>query len=102
MPDNPPTQLRKSPRQARSRETVEVLLEAATRVLVEAGFEGASTNRIARVAGVSVGSLYQYFPNKAAIVRMLIERHVTRGIAAGQEWVALHLRMLGRAGRRGP
>lgn len=45
------------------------------------GYEGATTNHIADVAGVSVGSLYQYFPNKAAIVRALIERHVHQAMA---------------------
>ena len=67
---------RKRPRQARSRATVDAILEAAARVLREEGYEGASTNRVAEVAGVSVGSLYQYFPNKTALVGALIERHV--------------------------
>ncbi|MGH7858674.1 MAG: TetR/AcrR family transcriptional regulator, partial [Candidatus Binatia bacterium] len=42
---------------------------------VEEGFDAMTTNRIARVAGVSIGSLYQYFPNKQSIVRALLERH---------------------------
>jgi AcrR family transcriptional regulator len=54
---------------------VDLLLSAAARVLVKHGYDGATTNRIAEVAGVSVGSLYQYFPNKEAIVAALIERH---------------------------
>jgi AcrR family transcriptional regulator len=54
---------------------VDLLLSAAARVLVKHGYDGASTNRIAEVAGVSVGSLYQYFPNKESIVAALIERH---------------------------
>lgn len=65
---------RKSPRQARSTATVEVILEAATRVLSEESLGGFNTNRIAEVAGVSVGSLYQYFPNKASLVAALVER----------------------------
>ena len=65
---------RKAPRQARSTATVEVILEAATRVLTEESLSGFNTNRIAQVAGVSVGSFYQYFPNKAALVATLIER----------------------------
>lgn len=73
----PPT--RKSPRQTRSRETVEVLLTAAARILTTEGFEALTTNRVATVAGVSVGSLYQYFPNKEALVRALSERH-THGV----------------------
>ena len=66
---------RKQPRQRRSRETVEAILGATARVLVEEGYESASTNRIAEVAGVSVGSLYQYFPNKQALVAALIHEH---------------------------
>jgi AcrR family transcriptional regulator len=54
---------------------VETILTAATRVLVQAGWEGATTNRIAEAAGISVGSLYQYFPSKDAIVAVLFERH---------------------------
>jgi AcrR family transcriptional regulator len=51
------------------------LLEATARILVKEGFDKASTNRIAEVAGVSVGSLYQYFPGKEALVAVVIERH---------------------------
>ena len=51
------------------------LVEATARILVSEGFDKASTNRIAEVAGVSVGSLYQYFPSKEALVAAVIERH---------------------------
>ncbi|MBS1767982.1 MAG: TetR/AcrR family transcriptional regulator [Acidobacteria bacterium] len=74
-----PAPTRKSPRQTRSKETVEVLLTAAARILTTEGFEALTTNRVASVAGVSVGSLYQYFPNKEALVRALCERH-THGV----------------------
>ncbi|WP_437504194.1 TetR/AcrR family transcriptional regulator [Sorangium sp. So ce1099] len=67
---------RKEPRQARSRFLVETIVEAAARVFDEHGYDGANTNRIARIAGVSVGSVYQYFPNKDALVTALHERHV--------------------------
>ena len=67
---------RKRPRQDRSRATVDTILEATARVLVERGFDGLTTNLVADAAGVSIGSLYQYFPNKAALVGALIERHV--------------------------
>lgn len=67
---------RKRPRQARSRATVDTVLEATARVLVKHGFDGLTTNLVARTAGVSIGSLYQYFPNKAALVGALIEKHV--------------------------
>jgi AcrR family transcriptional regulator len=66
---------RKAPLQARSRATVDVILEAAARVLAERGYAGTNTNLIAAVAGVSVGSIYQYFPNKDAIVVALRDRH---------------------------
>ncbi|MBW1761847.1 MAG: TetR family transcriptional regulator [Deltaproteobacteria bacterium] len=57
---------------------MDAILEATARVLVEVGYERASTNRIARIAGVSIGSLYQYFPGKEALVAALVERHVDR------------------------
>lgn len=70
---------RKTPRQTRSKETVEAILTAAARILTTEGFEALTTNRVAAVAGVSVGSLYQYFPHKEALVRALCERH-THGV----------------------
>ena len=65
---------RKTPRQARSQSTVEAILAAAARVLSRESLAGFNTNRVAEVAGVSVGSLYQYFPNKEALVAALIDR----------------------------
>ena len=70
-----PTNPRKSASQERSRATVEALLDATARVLTREGYDRASTNRIAATAGVSVGSLYQYFPNKEALVAALVARH---------------------------
>lgn len=66
---------RKFATQERSRATVDALVEATARILVKEGFDKASTNRIAEVAGVSVGSLYQYFPGKEALVAAVIESH---------------------------
>jgi AcrR family transcriptional regulator len=63
---------RKMPDQARSQETVSIILEASARILESDGLRGFNTNAIAAKAGVSVGSLYQYFPNKDAIVLALI------------------------------
>jgi AcrR family transcriptional regulator len=64
--------VRKMPGQARSEETVGVILEASARILESDGLRGFNTNAIAAKAGVSVGSLYQYFPNKDSIVLTLI------------------------------
>src|ERR1700753_1028062 len=75
MARRPLTKARKSASQQRSRATVAALVEATARILVKEGFDKASTNRIAEVAGVSVGSLYQYFPGKEALVAAVIERH---------------------------
>ena len=69
------TKPRKSATQERSRATVDALVEATARILVSDGFDKAGTNRIAEVAGVSVGSLYQYFPSKEALVIAVAERH---------------------------
>lgn len=75
------TAVRKSPRQSRSRATVEAILEATARILVEQGYEALTTNHVALRAGVSVGSLYQYFPNKQSLVRALLDRHLAEAVA---------------------
>jgi AcrR family transcriptional regulator len=69
------TNPRKLASQERSRRTVDALLEATARVLMKEGYDRASTNKIAAVAGVSIGSLYQYFPSKEALVAAVIDRH---------------------------
>ena len=69
---------RKAPTQARAQATVEAILAATKKVLVRDGYEAASTNRVAEVAGVSIGSLYQYFPSKASLLSELIQRHMKR------------------------
>lgn len=71
-------QPRKQPRQARSQHMVEVILEATARVLAERGYAGTNTNLVAERAGVSVGSVYQYFPNKDSLVTALHERHAAQ------------------------
>ena len=73
---------RKSPSQRRSIDTVEVIIEAAVRILRSDGYAGLTTRRVAEVAGVSVGSLYQYFHNRQAIVAEMVRRRVTAFIAA--------------------
>lgn len=79
MPHNA-SRPRKIPRQARSLATVEVILDATALLLVNEGYEQATTNRIAERAGVSIGSLYQYFPNREAVVAALAHR-LKAGIA---------------------
>lgn len=73
--------LKKVPQQGRSRAMVEDILAAATRVLTERPLSAVSTNLVAEVAGISIGSLYQYFDSKQAIVESLLERHVHACIA---------------------
>lgn len=75
MARKPLTKPRKHASQERSRATVDALVEAAARILIREGFDRASTNRIAEEAGVSVGSLYQYYPGKEALVLAVIDRH---------------------------
>ncbi|HWJ65323.1 MAG TPA: TetR/AcrR family transcriptional regulator [Nocardioides sp.] len=67
--------MRKAPQQARSRETVERIVAAGRQVLVADGYDAFSTNRVAAAAGVSPGSLYQYFPDKASILEVVIDRY---------------------------
>ena len=67
---------RKSPVQARSAVTVDAILEAAIQVLLQAGKERLTTTKVARRAGVSVGTLYQYFPNKTAMLKAALKRHM--------------------------
>jgi AcrR family transcriptional regulator len=76
MPARTETRPRKQAVQARSRATVDVILKATARILVADGYDRASTNKVAARAGVSIGSLYQYFPSKEALVAALLERHL--------------------------
>lgn len=68
--------LRKSPKQDRSKDLVDAVMDAATRILESAGIDQVTTNKIAAKAGISIGSLYQYFPGKDAIFSMMIERQI--------------------------
>jgi AcrR family transcriptional regulator len=71
---NLPTESKKLPKQERSRRTYQLILDSASLVIRQEGMEKLSTNRVAAVAGISIGSLYQYFPTKVAIVAALIEQ----------------------------
>jgi AcrR family transcriptional regulator len=76
MMNNDNNSARRVPRQYRSRQTVEAVLAAVPLVVKRHGAGSVTTNRIAEVAGVSIGSLYQYFPDKRSIYSALHERHV--------------------------
>lgn len=67
---------RKSPVQARSAASVDAILQATIQVLLQVGKERLTTTRVAARAGVSVGTLYQYFPNKSALLQAALKRHL--------------------------
>src|SRR6202789_3126085 len=67
---------RKSPVQARSTASVDAILEATIQVLLSDGKERLTTTKVALRAGVSVGTLYQYFPNKSALLKAALKRHL--------------------------
>src|SRR5262249_33293977 len=79
---------RKRPLQARSQRTVELVLKAAAQVFARRGYAGATTNHIAEHAGVSIGSLYEYFPSKDALLVALLEAHIRDGEAVLQRAAA--------------
>lgn len=81
-------QLRKEPLQDRSQAMVDDIVEAAARILVEQGYEQMTTNAVAERAGVSVGSLYQYFPHKDALIAELIDRRADAERSFMQAWIA--------------
>lgn len=72
---------RKAPSQARAHHTVDALLEATARILVTRGWVGLTTNHVAVRAGVSVGTLYEWFPSKEALVAAVLDRHLERAEA---------------------
>jgi len=79
-------QPRKQPVQQRSSETVEAILQATVQVLATVGKERLTTTRVAHRAGVSVGTLYQYFPNKSALLQAILRRHI-QGVQTAVEQV---------------
>jgi AcrR family transcriptional regulator len=86
---------RKQPQQARSKATVGAVLDAMTRILDREGPDAATTTRVAEVAGISIGTLYQYFSHRDAILDALQDREFERAMEFMQ-------RVLGRAGNDGP
>ncbi len=84
MPPKPSATPRKQPKQERSQATVEAILSATAHILTEAGYDELTTNRVAERAGVSIGSLYQYFPNKEALIFALAEHHANEMVQLAQ------------------
>ncbi|SDT47635.1 TetR/AcrR family transcriptional regulator [Actinoplanes derwentensis] len=82
-------QPRREPRQVRAELTRERILAAAAHVFTEFGYAAGTTNRIAERARISIGSLYQYFPNKDAILAQLLVRHIDRGTWTGADQLGL-------------
>src|SRR5919202_2147736 len=80
--------LRRVPRQARSRARLQRMLDAADELLASEGAEALTTTRVAEAAGVSVGSLYQYLPDKEAIVEALAGRYLAEFEALMEELAA--------------
>jgi AcrR family transcriptional regulator len=74
MPRRPRTAPRRPPRQKRSAETVQVLLQATRRVLERDGFAAATTNKIAEAAGVSIGTLYHYYPTLESLIEAVVHQ----------------------------
>lgn len=81
MPRKSRNHPRRKPKQARSRETLLVILQGAAQVFEARGYAKGTTNHVAKRAGVSVGTLYQYFENKDAILTALMEQHLNEGAA---------------------
>lgn len=81
MPRPRPDQPRKRPTQKRAQATVDAILRATAHILRTGGWDACNTNAVAKRAGVSIGSLYQYFPSKEALVAALAEQHAAEGVA---------------------
>jgi AcrR family transcriptional regulator len=79
---------RKQPQQARAQETVRAILEATIQILDQEGLDAATTTRIAEVAGVSIGSLYQYFSHRDAILSALQDREFHRTLTVVEQILA--------------
>ncbi len=99
-PKKVPEVARRTAKQTRARSTVDVILRATAHVLVRDGYDHASTNRVAERAGVSIGSIYQYFPNKEALLVALVERHVGEmRVVLGKTFMAVSGKTLPEATR---
>jgi AcrR family transcriptional regulator len=85
MSSKTPATPRKQPKQERSQATVEAILSATAHILTENGYDQLTTNRVAERAGVSIGSLYQYFPNKEALIFALAEHHANEMVQLAKQ-----------------
>lgn len=85
MSSKTPATPRKQPKQERSQVTVEAILSATAHILTENGYNQLTTNRVAERAGVSIGSLYQYFPNKEALIFALAEQHANEMVQLAKQ-----------------
>ena len=81
---------RNSPRQQRSRETYERVLDVAAKTFEELGYAGTTTNKVAGAAGISIGTFYHYFPDKDALLYALAERHLAH---ASESMMAVFARL---------
>lgn len=77
-PADTPANMRRQPTQARARQTIEAIFGATAQIVEKEGEEGVTTNKVAQVAGFSIGTLYQYFPSKEAILLAMVERERNR------------------------
>jgi AcrR family transcriptional regulator len=80
--------LRRAPLQSRGQATFDHILDATSQLLAEFGFEGVNTNTIAKAAGVNIATLYQYFPNKRAVLLALFQRQAQRRLSVAQSLLA--------------
>lgn len=80
--------LRRAPLQPRGQATFEHILDATAKLLDRLGLEGVNTNTIASAAGVNIATLYQYFPNKQAVLLALFQRHLQRRTGAARSLLA--------------
>ena len=81
MAQVPDLRIKKQPTQGRAKATVEALLDSAAQLLASEGYAAVSTNRVAERAGVSIGSLYEYFPNKQALIAEALARALREVVA---------------------
>lgn len=87
MPKSRTDSPRKRPTQARAQVTVDAILRAAAHILRTQGWDACNTNAVAKRAGVSIGSLYQYFPSKEALLAAIAEAHAEEGLRVLMEAV---------------